>query len=395
MIRSALRYCRGYVSVMVEGAALERFVDFCRRSGILLWAVERIDLSCMSLCMAEGDWRWLESRYEVTQCTVTVTGRYGLRVGLTPFRMRRTLFAAAAFCLLLVFLSGQVLWQVRIEGCDRIPQREIYDQLRSLGLAPGCLLDVIDTPSIRGKLMTARNDLSYVTILLQGTTALVTVTEKDPEHMAEELPPPCDILADRAGIVEAMQVRDGEAAAQVGDTVIPGDLLVSGRMVSTQGEQWLVAADADITLRTWPTIELALHPDQYVYAETGAQDSRFSIQLGSRRFALPHIEKKNYACYYKTMETTAVSLGEGYFFPLALIRETRYECTAQKLDLSETACSQYLRTACTDRLTAQCIEGGFVETAFTLDFREDSIVARLQAECLQKTGKKTPITGEQ
>jgi len=156
-----------------------------------------------------------------------------------------------------------------------------------------------------------------------------------------------------------------------------------------------VAADADITLRTWPTVEVALHPARYAYAETGERSVRWSIQVGSRRFALPHIEKKNHACYYKTMETTAVSLGEGYFFPLALIRETRYVCTARRLELSEAACSQYLRTACTDRLAAQCMGGGFSEAAFTLDFRKDSIVARLQAECLQQTGKKTPITGEQ
>jgi len=395
MIRAVLRHCRGWVCLQVQGAALERFVDFCRRSGIELWTVERIDLSCMTLCMAAGDWRWLEPRCGTTQCEVTVLGTHGLRMTLRPFKGRRTLIVSALLCLLPVFLSGQILWQVHIEGCSRIPQREIYDQLRGLGLAPGRLLEDIDPHFIRGRLMTARDDLSYVTILLEGTTARVTITEKDPARVAEVLPPPCDIHADRAGIVEAIQVRDGEAAVQAGDTVIPGDLLVSGRIVSTQGETRLVAADADITLHTWPSVEVALHPAQYVYAATGERSVRWSIQVGNRRFALPHIEKKNYACYYKTMETTAVSLGEGYFFPLALIRETRYVCTARRLELSEAACSQYLRTACTDRLAAQCMGGGFSEAAFTLDFRKDSIVARLQAECLQQTGKKTPITGEQ
>ena len=242
--------------------------------------------------------------------------------------------------------------------------------------------------------MTARDDLSYLTINLRGTCALVTVTEKDPERTAEGPLTPCDIYADRAGIVEAMTVREGEPCVQVGDTVIPGDLLVSGRLVSTQGEERLVPADADVTLRTWPAAVVALHPGQYGYTETGRVFTRWSLQLGSRRFALPHIEKIGDACYYKTMETTAVSLGEGYLFPLTLIRERWHECTVFRPALSEAGCRALLHDTCHSLLEADAIEGSLQEQAFTMIFEPNRIVARLQAEGLEKTGEKTPITGE-
>lgn len=394
MIARVLRFCRGYVALRAEGAALERLVNLCRVNGVALWAVERIDETAMTFCMSKGDWLWLEPLCSRTLCTVTLRGRYGLGRVLAPFRMRKALLGTAALCILLVMLSGQLLWQVRIEGCSRIPQRELYDRLRSLGLTPGRPLAALDLPSIRGRIMTARDDLSYLTINLRGTCALVTVTEKDPDRTAKGPLTPCDIYADRAGIVEAMTVREGEPCVQVGDTVIPGDLLVSGRLVSTQGEERLVPADADITLRTWPSAAVALHPGQYGYAETGRVFTRWSLQLGSRRFALPHIEKIGDACYYKTMETTAVSLGEGYLFPLTLIRERWHECTVFRPALSEAGCRALLHDTCHSLLEADAIEGSLQEQAFTMIFEPDRIVARLQAEGLEKTGEKTPITGE-
>ena len=242
--------------------------------------------------------------------------------------------------------------------------------------------------------MTLRDDLSYLTINIRGTEALVTVTEKDPEKQKEDLPEPCDLYADKAGIIAALRVRTGEAAAALGDTVIPGDLLVSGRMTSTQGEVRLMAADADILLQTWPQAAVALHPEIYGFTETGEQITRWSLVVGNRRLSFPCIEKIGDACYYKTMETTAVSLGEGYFFPLTLVRETWHLCTAHRLELSEAACGEVLHAACLRLLEERCLPDSIIETGFELVFGSDGIHAVLQAEALEQTGRKISILGE-
>ena len=113
-----------------------------------------------------------------------------------------------------------------------------------------------------------------------------------------------------------------------------------------------------------------------------------------RRVTLPCIEKIRDACYYKTMETTAVSLGEGYFFPLTLVRETWHLCTAQRLELSEAACGEVLHAACLRLLAQRCLPGSVEEIGFASDFGPDGIHAVLQAEALEQTGRKIPLLGE-
>ena len=396
MIGQMLHFCRGYVALEVQGASLERFVDLCRKNGILLWQVRRKDLDCMTLCMDAQDWTWVEGRCPSVCCTARVLHREGLRLRLYPMRRRPFLWVTAMLCMALCLLSGQVLWNIRIEGCSDIPQREIYDQLRGLGLETGRLKRSIDSRVIRGEIMTLRDDLDYLTINIRGTEALVTVTEKDPEKRRNELPQPCDLYADRSGVVALLRVRTGESAVAVGDTVIPGDLLVSGRMTSSRGERRQVAADADVLLRTWPRMTVAMSDKIYGYIETGEQITRWSIVIGNRRLSLPCIEKIGDACYYKTMETTAVSLGEGYFFPLTLVRETWHLCTAQRLELSEAACGEVLHAACLRLLEERCLSDSVEETAFEVVFEPDTtgIYAILQAEALEQTGRKIPILGE-
>lgn len=395
MIRRILRWCRGYVRLEVRGAALERFINLCRVNGVEVWAVDRREIDEMTLCMSESDWAWIEPLCGRTLCAAELLGRHSMALRLRPVRARKSLLAAALICLGLCWLAGQFVWQVRVEGCDRISQREIYDQLRQLGLEPGKLLSTVDSGRIRSLLMTLREDLSYVTVNRRGTEVVVCITEKDPDRQAGEPEQPCSLYADKTGIIESLQVREGEVLVQKGDTVVAGDLLVEGRMVSTQGETRLVAADAEVLLRTWPTVEISMHPELYGLYETGQCITRRSLIIGRRRLTLPCIEKIGDACYYKTMEMTAVSPGEGYFFPVALVREVWHLCTAERLELSEKACGEVLHAACRAVLDAQCVENGVEETAFELTFTEEKITARLQAECLETTGTKIPITGEQ
>ena len=394
MIGRLLHFCRGYVRLEVRGASLERFVDLCRTNGIEVWAVERQAIDCMTLCMEAGDWAWIEPLCSRTCCTASVLWCEGLKKRMRPMAKRHSLWMTAGICMALCLLSGQFLWTIRIEGCETISQREIYDQLRGCGLETGRLKQAIDCRTIRGDMMTLREDLSYLTINIRGTEALVTVTEKHPEKKKEALPVPCDLYADRAGVIYKMQVRNGEEVAKVGDTVIPGDLLVRGQQTSTQGEVRLEAADADVLLKTWPEVRMAMSDEVYGYTETGDVQTRWSIVVGNRRVALPCIEKIGDACYYKTMETTAVSLGEGYFFPLTLVRETWHLCTAQRLELSEAACGEVLHAACLRLLAQRCLPGSVEEIGFASDFGPDGIHAVLQAEALEQTGRKIPLLGE-
>ena len=392
MIWKLLRYCRGYVRLEITGVSLERFLNLCRARNVELWDIRRPSPDRMCLSVPAAGWREIEPICHRTMCEAAVVGRRGLALALRPFAGRYFLLPAACCCLLLSLLSTRILWRVTIDGCRRIPELEIYSQLRGLGLETGRPLSAIDGEHIRRELMTLRDDLAYVTINLRGTEAHVIITEKD---MTQQITPrvgPCDLICDKAGIIEDIQVLSGVQEAFRGDTVIPGDRLASGTVTSSQGEVRRVEAAANVTLRTWRTVSAALPAEIRGLTENGNTVSRWSLVIGRRRCMLPLIEKNDYACYYKTMETVAFSLGEGYFFPITLVKETWHECTAQPLPLSETACGDLLHARCRAILDSVCLPDGVSETGFFLKFGPDGICGTLEAECLEAAGVQRPLT---
>ena len=203
-------------------------------------------------------------------------------------------------------------------------------------------------------------------------------------------------MSDKAGIIEEMQVLSGNSAAAVGDTVIPGDILVEGTLTDTQGGVHKVRSMANVTLRTWREVKIAMNNEVYALDKTGNCTEKYSIIFGNRRFELPLIEKSHYACYYKMKEIMPVQVGDGYLFPVALVRETLYECVPRRLELSEEACGKMLGESCGRAIAEMCGNEDFKETGFELFFGENGIYAVMSAECRESAGIEKAIeqTGE-
>jgi hypothetical protein len=81
---------------------------------------------------------------------------------------------------------------------------------------------------------------------------------------------PCDVVADKDGIIESIQIKAGLGMKKAGDTVVQGDILVTGTMVSALDEVRQVHAMADVTLRTWHTLEQVMPTKET--SETGHGD---------------------------------------------------------------------------------------------------------------------------
>jgi len=95
-------------------------------------------------------------------------------------------------------------------------------------------------------------ELSWISIEMKGTKAIVRVVEttKAPEIIDRETP--CNIVAAKDGIIERIITLEGEPLVNKGDTVRQGQLLVSGIIEHPDtGITRRVHAMAQVMARTW------------------------------------------------------------------------------------------------------------------------------------------------
>lgn len=143
---------------------------------------------------------------------------------------------------LTVFFSSNVIWDIRVEGCQRLQEKEVEELLLACGLHRGAWRSSLDTAGVESRVIIASDTISWISVNIIGTVAEVEIRESIPapemtEHMAA-----ANLVASRDGMILWMEEVRGNAAVGEGDDVAEGELLIGGLYGSeTDGFRYTVA----------------------------------------------------------------------------------------------------------------------------------------------------------
>ena len=150
------------------------------------------------------------------------------------------LISALMAITLLFLLSGDIIWDIRVDGNDRITDEEIISELSSSGLEVGKRWSYTDLGMIETDLLLDSDNLSWVNINRRGTVAYVKVIEKT-VFQTEIKEGYSNIVASCDAVIEEISVINGVPKVKVGDSVKAGDLLISGVLPAELGGDFCYA----------------------------------------------------------------------------------------------------------------------------------------------------------
>ena len=200
MIRSLIRYLRGYVKIRVEGYSPERFLNLCCFHHIFIWGL-------------------------------TPAGNaYEMYMSLSGFRKIRPFTRKTHTRAVILFI-----WDIHFEGNQRWPDETLTEFLDSQGVAPFMLKSRISCADIVKEIRREYNDIVWVSASIDGSRLKVQIKENEDtfredtdDGSGEEHP--TDLIAETDGVITQIVTRSGVPQVHAGDTVKAGDLLVSGRI---------------------------------------------------------------------------------------------------------------------------------------------------------------------
>ena len=167
---------------------------------------------------------------------------HGLPHLLGRYRKRYGIFIGAALAVAIIILSCTVVWDIRIDGENRLTEKQILSELEACGLRIGTATRGLDTDVIQTRMIIHSDDISWISINLIGTVAHVEIRESEP--LPEEKKPltAANLVATDDGELVGFEEVKGDISVKIGDLVNSGDLLVSGiRESKTQGFIYSVA----------------------------------------------------------------------------------------------------------------------------------------------------------
>lgn len=277
----------GYVIICVEGLSLEKFINLTVSRGIYLWGIKRQNYTTLTARISIRGFKQLRGISHKIRCRIRIVDKRGLPFILYRYRRRKMLAVGMLVCLCIIYGLSSFVWTVDVEGTEEVDPRMVLAELESLGVKPGIFKPHIDNMLIENQLLVRIPELSWASLEIRGSRAILRVRESVLPPALVDRNTPCNIVAAKDGIIHKMIVLDGQAAVGPGQTVKKGQLLVSGIIEhpDTIGVRY-VHSMGQIIARTWyqQTVELSLKEP---YRQRTGRKAEIKY-IGWDRFKIPY-----------------------------------------------------------------------------------------------------------
>ncbi len=338
------KYLQGYVRVRLSGYAPERFFNLCGSRGILIWNLEYVD-GQYEFCISVKGLKGLKPILRKTRTRFAIKERAGLPFVFVRCRKRKLFFAGAAACCCLVYVMSLFVWKIEVNGNLHETDSAILEFLEKENVYHGLLKSRIDCEKVEEALRAEYGDVIWASAKLEGTALIIDVQEslaagrQAPGEAAGD-GAPSDLVAEKDAVIYSILTRQGTPQVEKGMRVQAGSLLVEGRnpVLDDNGEiasYQYCASDADILGVTEYQYEDKFPLRHKEKAFTGEESVSYGLRVFGRLARLPYFGGR-FKEYDAVTDERAAKIGETFYLPLSLVRQTRREYETVEKTYSKT-----------------------------------------------------------
>lgn len=391
MILKILNFCKGYIKISVKGAYLERFFNICAHNEIALWDIKRRDIDYVELCLHNADYKRLLCIIDRTKCSTKIIDKKG--VPFLMFNMRKRYAFVGGFALLCVVLHvlTSYLFAINISGTDNTAL--VYKALKENDIKIGTKLSSIDAVFTQNEIIRDFDEFLWIAINLKGNMANIEVLEREDMPDIIDKNTPCDIIADKSGIVDSIDVLSGEKMVISGQTFTAGDVLVSSEIIGLpqfeDPEIRLVHSIADVRATVWYDTDRVLQREIYSKKYTGRSQNKVSIIFGKKAINLYKNTSISYPFYDKIVSIEKFELSDSVTVPV-YIKTEKYIEYEPEIVLIDPETAGEIMSANTKKSLYNHIIGDIIDTSFNTEFDEKTVTLTSNIQTLEKVGISVP-----
>jgi similar to stage IV sporulation protein len=249
MIPSLSYFLLGHTTVAVSEDGTARLLEVCRRLSIPYENFQSLEDGGISLRFTDRNARRLWEICADYGIPLTRLSRGGLPKLLRRLLHRPGLWVGGILGLALCLIASSVFWDIRVSGNTTLSDAAIRRSLAACGLTVGTPIRGFEADVTENQVLLLDGRLAWLSVNRKGTVAYVEVREAmDPPALPPDTPR--DMVASVGGVIEYVELESGNVRVRAGQTVSPGQVLVSGIYDSTQLGVRVESAKARVFART-------------------------------------------------------------------------------------------------------------------------------------------------
>lgn len=392
MIEKIIHFMRGYVEIIVRSHFIERFINICVHRNIYIWDVFKKSPNEANMKMSIKAFKSITPIAHKTHSKVRIRHRFGLPFLVSRYKKRYFFAAGLIIAALFISASSQFVWSITIVGNETVPDEQIIQALSESGFKKGCIAKRFDPKQLKNEVLLRLDTLSWVWVDIRGSKAIVSVSEKKPAPEMIDEDSPCDIIASKSGIIKSVIAKQGDCIAKEGQTVMEGELLISGIMKSEMLPVRFTHASGEVYARTWYEEQMLSPLVENIHVPTGQQCTKNTLDLFGLKINLFIKNAPPYEVYDKKEEVHSFLIF-GIDTNISLTKTIYQEVTVESNTLTEQQIIEKCEPALEEKILSRVDKEAVFEAR---DIRcvytdEENVNVILTIEYTEQIGFEKPI----
>ena len=319
-----LAYNLGYLEIKVEGYFIEKFINNCLKSNIFLWNIKRKRTTIMTCNIGVKDFKNIRKILKQTKCRIKIEKKKGLPFTFNKYRKRK-IFALLIFIILIIIaILSNFVWNIQIEGTEKISKDELIQTLKEEGLSIGKFKPGIETREIINKVRLDRDDIAWIGIEITGTNAIVKVVEAEEKPEIVDEDEYCNIVATKDGVVTKIMAQNGTPLVKNGDLIKKGTVLIGGWLEGKYTGTRYVHSNGQVEAKVWYTQKERVYLKETKKEDTGEAQNKYSVNINN--FIINFNKRVSKFENYDTIEEAKkIKLFSNFYLPIELVKTTYKE----------------------------------------------------------------------
>lgn len=390
MVLDVWNYLKGYVIIEVEGFSVERFINLAVHKGVYLWNIKR-KKQVVQMHVSLKGYELLRECAKKTLCKITILNQKGFPVFMKKYKTRKLFFLGTLIFLVLLYVLSSYIWDIDIYGNQKLTDLQVLQALDKQGLYVGKYKRKLDPNEIEQKVIKEFREIAWISIGIQGTKAIVKITETTPKPSAVDRTSPSDVVASKDGIVQGIVVQSGELKVEKDIVVKKGDILISGSIPMADETTKLVHASGEITAKVWYRAQGMAPLETTIGKRTGVHKKQYEIKLGKKYLKL-HRNGILFKNYDKIVDRKQLQIGQHFAFPVEWITNSYYEKKNTKIKVKKEVAEKNAFLKGMQKLQAQMpIESKVLQTDVQYEEKDGNIIAKITLVNLERIDEKKKI----
>ena len=388
-------YLKGYVIIIVSGFSVEKFINICTRRQILLWDIERLSPTEVTMKMSIRGFKNARSAARKSRCRVRIKEKKGLPYIIWKYKRRKGFVIGLVAFAVLIYLMTSIIWSIEITGNYNINTDVLMEQLNGMGIFRGATKRSIDPKYVADTLMLKNRELAWTGVEIKGTKLLITVREGIEPPVVIPVEQPCNVVAKRDGIIISIMAKNGLTLVKEGDTVKKGQVLISGVLESIHPEfgSKQVHAMGEVLARTWYEAEKEVPVKKINRIKTGLEWNKYSVYFLDFRIRLP-LGNNPFELYETGIVDKAPVIGNRFKLPFGLIIEKHYELKEEEQVLDQEQARELAHKMAMDKILEMVPkEAEIVDQQMQVITAEGREYIQVTVECTENIAIQKEIGG--